>query len=153
MEFLKSLFYTPQKIQKIQKTKSNFYYLTLVKNSNVVYGYSIHGFWPNYSDGTYPSFCKKVDFDMEKLKPIMQDLIQFWESYNDVNKEEPTFWKHEWEKHGSCMFIDMSEYEYFKKTLDLYKDIINKEGIDIEKYKKGNNYMIPIDLNFNIICV
>lgn len=130
----------------------NFYYLSLLKNDNNVNGFSIHGLWPNYSNGNYPSFCKKVEFDMNKLNPIMDNLLKFWELPEDHNKEEGKFWKHEWEKHGSCMFCDIDELSYFKKVLDLYFMIMN-EKVDIEKFKKGNNYMIPFDLNFKIIRV
>ena len=35
-----------------------------MKNKNNVHGISIHGLWPNYSDGSYPTFCKLVDFDL-----------------------------------------------------------------------------------------
>ena len=131
----------------------NFYYLSLLKNDNNVYGYSIHGFWPNYGKGGYPSFCKKVEFDINKLNPIMKDLIDFWDLPEDHDKKEVSFWKHEWQKHGSCMFCDnMSELEYFQKALKLYLMVMN-EKMDIEQYKKGKNYMIPFNLNFELIRV
>jgi len=132
--------------------KENFYYLSLLKNDNNIYCYSIHGLWPNFADDTYPSFCKKVEFDINKLKPIMKDLMDFWELPKDHNKEEDSFWKHEWLKHGSCMFLEMDELTYFKKALDLYLDIMNKK-LNIEKYKKGRSYMIPLNLNFEIEMV
>lgn len=135
-----------------QKLPDKFYYLSLLKNDDNVNGFSIHGLWPNYSDGSYPSFCKKVDFDINKLNPIMEDLIKLWDLPKDHNKEEITFWKHEMEKHGSCMFKDMDELQYFQKVLDLYLEIIDKK-VDIEQYKDGKNYMIPFNLNFELIRV
>lgn len=146
MNFLTYFFYDKPKLP------DKFYYLSLLKNVDNVNGFSIHGLWSNYGDGSYPSYCKKVDFDMKKLEPIETDLVLYWELPDEVNKLDIKFFKHEWEKHGSCMFQDMNEYEYFKKVLDLYKKVIS-EKIDIKKYKKGENYMIPFDLNFNMICV
>ncbi len=128
----------------------NFYYLALLKNNDVVYGTSIHGLWPNYANGSYPSFCKNVEFDFDKLSPIIKELRDYWDLPGDIGKDELNFWKHEWHKHGSCMFIELTELEYFKKALELYFYIM-ENGIDIEKYRKGKNYMIPFDLDFKLI--
>ena len=130
--------------------KTKLYYISLLKNHHNPTGYSLHGLWPNYSDGTYPSFCKKVTFDMKLLEPIEDELLQFWELPQDTNKLEEKFWKHEYIKHGSCMFTEMNELEYFSKALELYKFVFN-ENIDVEKYRKGKNYMIPFDVDFNLI--
>lgn len=135
------------------KPKSeNFYYLSLLKNDNNVYGYSIHGLWPNFGNGTYPSFCKKLDFNITKLDSIKKDLINYWELPEDKNIEEVKFWKHEWLKHGSCMFEEMDELEYFKKAIDLYLMLIKNDKINIDDYKIGKTYMIPFDLNFELIA-
>ena len=134
------------------QNQNNFYYLSLLKNDKNIYGFSIHGLWSQYGNGGYPTFCKDIPFDITKLKSIEKDLITFWELPNDTDKLEEQFWKHEWLKHGTCMFTEMNELEYFKKTLELYHKIHNLK-LDIEKYKKGENYMIPFDLNFNLIRV
>ena len=128
--------------------KKNMYYLSLFKNDNLVYGYSIHGLWPDYGNGTYPQYCKKVHFDIQTLKPIMDDLICYWPE--DKGKREGSFWRHEYEKHGSCVFSEMTEYDYFKKVLDLYHSVM-KMGLKMEDFRKGEKYMIPYDENFNIL--
>lgn len=140
-----------QDIRKCVIKNNDYYYLSLLKNKHIVNGYSIHGLWPQYKNGKYPSYCKKVEFDINELKSIEKDLISYWELPEDCDKLETSFWKHEWEKHGSCMFSEMSELEYFTKALNLYEKVMNN-NIDIEKYKQGNNYLIPFDLNFNV-CV
>ena len=136
------------------KPKTNndkFYYLALLRNDNISYGYSIHGFWPNYTDGTYPSYCRNIPFNFNKIQCLENDLLGYWELPGDSQKLELSFWRHEWSKHGTCMFCEMDEYEYFKKAIDLYEYLMNEEGIDIEKFKKGKNYLIPFDLNFKLI--
>ena len=96
----------------------SFYYLSLIKDND---RYSIHGLWPQLSESSYPKYCKKVTFTLDTLNPIIDDLNKYW--YSNIEKNE-AFWKHEYEKHGSCMFINMSELEYFKKTLELYNYVL-----------------------------
>ena len=92
-----------------------YYLLSLIKEENN--NYSIHGLWPQYKNKPYPKYCKKVEFSIEKIKPILDKLNKNWYSKYTSNED---FWKHEYEKHGSCMFKDMTELEYFEKTLELF---------------------------------
>lgn len=132
------------------KNSNKLYHLSLLTNHHNENGISIHGLWPDYNDGTYPSFCKKIPFDFNNLKIIEEKLLKYWELPQDINKLELSFWQHEWEKHGTCMFQTMTELEYFSKAIELYEIIINN-NIDIHQYKKGKNYMIPFDLDFQLI--
>ena len=96
---------------------------------------------------SYPSYCKNVDFNYETLSPIINDLNKHWHSKDEKNE---LFWKHEWEKHGSCMFNKYNEFQYFKKALELYISAVEADVIN--KYKVNDNKsMVPFDLNFNII--
>lgn len=134
MEFIKSLF---------GYNDTRFYYLSLIKESS---GWSIHGLWPQLSKDSYPEYCKKVTFSYDTLLPIIDRLNAVWYSNEEPNKD---FWKHEWEKHGSCVFNNMNELEYFQKTLDLYKYSVENNLFD--KYAEGDKCLIPFDLDFNII--
>ena len=78
----------------------------------------------------------------------MDELNKNW--YSNVNKNED-FWKHEWEKHGSCVFTEINEFEYFKKTLDLFNTAV-QTGLPEEFYdKKYNKCLIPLSLDFKFI--
>ena len=127
--------------------KKKFYYLSLKKDSSKNNNWSIHGLWPQYSDNEYPTYCKKVDFDISKLEPILPDLNNYWYSNKDKNE---VFWKHEWQKHGSCVFKEMDELEYFKTTLSLFIDAVETNSIE-ENKKNENQALIPISLDFKII--
>lgn len=119
-----------------------------MENPKNINGYSIHGLWPQFNNDSYPQYCKKVKFEMKCLKPIKKDLEKYWRPIytNDPMK----LWVHEWKKHGSCIFTDITQYEYFKITLDLYKKVIDKNLI-CDKYKSGNHILIPISLDFKLI--
>ena len=128
--------------------KEEFYYLSLIKE--VDGSFSIHGLWPQDSLNSYPSFCRAVNFNLDKLNPIIDQLNNYWYSNKGSND---TFWKHEYEKHGSCMFVSMDEFNYFNKTIELYKyalinNIIKKYS---DKYPNDQKLLIPLDLNFNFI--
>ncbi len=118
-----------------------FYYLSLIKEND---SYSIHGLWPQNTLHDYPTYCKNLDFDLDKLNPIMNSLKTKWYSKKTSNED---FWKHEYLKHGSCVFSSMSELEYFSKTLELYDYVINNNIID-NYDKKLNQILIPFDLEF-----
>ena len=122
-----------------------FYYLSLIKNKDG--SWSIHGLWPQYSFSSYPSYCKKKEFDPRALDPIRKELEEKWHSYEKDKDDE--FWKHEWEKHGSCMFTEMTELEYFQKTLELFNAAI-QTNLPTEHEADGK-CLIPVDLQFKFI--
>ena len=128
--------------------RKDFYYLSLIKESDGYY--SIHGLWPQYSLQSYPTFCRPVNFSLTKLDPIMDKLNKYWYSNKGSNE---TFWKHEYEKHGSCMFQPMNELNYFSRTVEIYEyllvnNIIKKRS---EKTPNANKLLIALDVEFNLI--
>ena len=131
------------------KTKDNrFYYLSLKRDNNTKQ-WSIHGLWPQYSKTSYPSYCRNIPFDIDNLEPIIMDLQNFWYFKESTSK---AFWKQEWIKHGTCMFNDSNEYDYFKQALSSYVEVLQQNIID--KFPLENNgtlVKIPLDLNFKII--
>lgn len=72
---------------------------------------TIHGLWPDYCDGTYPQYCSKTSgltawngSDIEEIigkydGALLEYMQEFYVS-NDG--DEPGFWEHEWQKHGTC---------------------------------------------------
>ena len=120
-----------------------FYYLSLIFENNQ---WTIHGLWPQNSKSDYPTFCRSVDFSENLLNPIIDDLDKYWHSDRGSNEN---FWEHEWKKHGSCMFQEMNEFDYFNKTLELFYYVRGK-GI-IENYRCRNQALIPFSLDFKLI--
>jgi len=128
---------------------TRFYYLSIMENPNNINGYSIHGLWPQYNEDSYPKYCKEVSFSIEKIETLRKDLELYWTPHN--TKDPSKLWSHEWKKHGSCIFSDINQYDYFKISIDLYKEIIDKKLIHKKYNKYGTHYLIPVDLNFKLI--
>ena len=126
-----------------KKKSSNFYYLSLIYENNQ---WCIHGLWPQLDKDNYPTFCKPVVFDESKLSSILPDLNKYWHSNRGSNEN---FWEHEWKKHGSCMFQNMNEFDYFNKTLELFAFVKNSNII--EKYKINDTALIPFSLQFTLL--
>ena len=147
MSILSDVFYNylfgMKKIKEIKKNDTDkFYYLSLIKETE---GWSIHGLWPQYNKNQYPSFCREVNFDINKLEPILKDLNEKW--YSEDNKNE-NFWKHEWEKHGSCMFTELDELEYFEKTLELFDTALQIDLPSDFYNEETKKCLIPLTLDF-----
>ena len=140
--------YISELYHKYMNKPQDFYYLSLSKEADGFY--SIHGLWPQYSLNSYPTFCRPVNFSVDKLESIMDKLNKYWDSTKDKNKD---FWKHEYEKHGSCMFYAMSEFDYFNKIVELYEyalinNIIKKKS---DKNPNSNKIVLIIDSDLNIV--
>jgi ribonuclease I len=129
------------------KKDTRFYYLSLIKEENNTF--SIHGLWPQNSKTDYPTYCKNVDFSIEVLEPIMDELKNYWYSKQEKNE---AFWKHEYQKHGSCMFTPLTELQYFSRVLLLYYKAIAQNLPTYYQVKNGK-CLIPVDLDFNFIRI
>lgn len=82
----------------------------------------IHGLWPSIKTEIGPQYCNKsLPFDFERIKWLLPDLLQFWPNLY-TNTPLESFWKHEWEKHGTCALSlpqIRSESDYFNVTLGM----------------------------------
>ena len=84
--------------------------------------WTIHGLWPNYKNGSYPSFCNNTQtFNVSQIRSLLPKMYSYWPSYFDTNSM--VFWEHEWSKHGTCA-VGMckyikSQFQYFDTTLSL----------------------------------
>lgn len=94
------------------------------KKNVKMFDWDIHGLWPDYRNGTFPSFCcQNYKFDIKQLNSIIPELKVKWQdlTYED---SEYALWTHEWEKHGTCTAISPklgTISNYFNSTLSLFK--------------------------------
>lgn len=103
---------------------------TTVCDEHLLQNLSIHGLWPVISarrtggDGGFsectdkqePPFTPTVLTDKDRQKMSLRWKNAFKEEGN-VTVNDTTFWRHEWEKHGSCS--PYSVKEYFERGLEL----------------------------------
>jgi len=131
--------------------------------------WTIHGIWPEYTDGGWPEYCGKPSFDPSVLKPLETHLTKYWTPFSEGTPEE--LWKHEYLKHGSCVnntFLT-PELAFFAQGLTLrekypvYKLLkkigatpgmsINKQTLLSQYTKMHGHTPIPVCLKSNLLYV
>ncbi|RVW25391.1 Extracellular ribonuclease LE [Vitis vinifera] len=97
--------------------------------------FGIHGLWPNYRDGSYPSNCNSNNpYDESEISDLIRSMQEEWPTLACPSGNGSKFWAHEWDKHGTCSESVLSQHQYFEAALDLKKDvdlvqILKKAGI------------------------
>lgn len=121
------------------------YFLSLQKCSKNS-EYTIHGLWIDYKDGGYPQFCHNTPFIKEDLQPILKTLETNWHScIHGKGKDNYSFWKHEFKKHATCFPTQLTELEYFSKTLELFQN--KKDNNTFTQCHSKHDCMIEIKYN------
>ncbi|RZC80165.1 hypothetical protein C5167_042741 [Papaver somniferum] len=65
--------------------------------------FGIHGLWPNYVDGTYPTYCDSENpFNPTSISDIEKKLQKNCPVIDCPNNVGLKFWGHEWDRHGTC---------------------------------------------------
>ncbi|KAH7570093.1 hypothetical protein ACOSQ2_018350 [Xanthoceras sorbifolium] len=86
--------------------------------------FGIHGLWPNYKDGSYPSNCDPDSvFDKTQISDLVKSLQKSWPTLSCPSNEGFKFWSHEWIKHGTCAESVFDQREYFEATLKLKEKV------------------------------
>ncbi|XP_050235975.1 ribonuclease 3-like [Mercurialis annua] len=97
--------------------------------------FGIHGLWPNYNDGSYPSSCNPDSiYDKSQLSDLTSSLQKNWPTLACPTGDGHKFWSHEWIKHGTCSESELDQHDYFQSALNLKAklnllQILNNAGI------------------------
>lgn len=65
--------------------------------------FTLHGLWPQYSTGGYPSYCTSEAFNPAVPDQVgWNDMTTYWPNaqYPTTDPAYDDFWDHEWTKHG-----------------------------------------------------
>ncbi|RZC52652.1 hypothetical protein C5167_021078 [Papaver somniferum] len=82
--------------------------------------FGIHGLWPNYNDGSYPSNCDNSNqFDPSSISSIKRQMQSEWPTLACPSGDGNKFWGHEWNKHGTCSEDVLDQPGYFQAALKL----------------------------------
>ena len=116
----------------------NYYELSVQKWCSSEY--MIHGLWPQTNSTSYPEYCKAVSYTNPN-GTLLTNMNTYWRGCDD------TLWKHEWEKHGSCIQEqnNMDEYTFFNTTLSLFLENTKL----LEKCTDQECILGCFDLDFN----
>ncbi|XP_033874964.3 ribonuclease T2-like isoform X2 [Acipenser ruthenus] len=82
--------------------------------------WTLHGLWPDKGQSCNRSW----HFNVNDIKDLLPEMENWWPDLLHPGSNQ--FWKHEWEKHGTCAAVAESlnsENKYFAKALDLYKNV------------------------------
>ncbi|XAR55996.1 Ribonuclease T(2) [Bertholletia excelsa] len=91
--------------------------------------FGIHGLWPNYNDGSYPSNCDPSSaFDKSEVSDLISRMQRNWPTLACPSDDGSSFWSHEWVKHGTCAESVLNQHDYFKSALNL-RDKLDLLGI------------------------
>ncbi|XP_051168047.1 ribonuclease Oy-like [Leptopilina boulardi] len=111
--------------------------------------WTIHGVWPNRHGKIQPSNCRPdLEFNLHELDNIRDKLEIKWRSALD--KMGYDFWKHEWDKHGTCSIRlnSMNTIEkYFYMGLKLNKIYDIQYILERSNIIPGRRYPISKILN------
>mmetsp|Transcript_2361 Transcript_2361/g.3519 ORF Transcript_2361/g.3519 Transcript_2361/m.3519 type:complete len:309 (+) Transcript_2361:116-1042(+) len=107
---------------------------------------TLHGLWPQYDDGNWPSTCTNEKFDPETVDDIGYERFEtFWPNVKALastsasSNAHYSFWDHEWTKHGTCTGLTQDEYfdtalNHFLPTPNLvnasYGGSVSKEALE-----------------------
>jgi ribonuclease T2 len=92
--------------------------------------FTMHGLWPQYSAGGYPSFCTTEAYDDKTAYSVgWETMTQYWPEvqYSPTDPEYTSFWEHEWTKHGTC--TGLSQLSYFQTTIDLIEKVGTPQSV------------------------
>jgi ribonuclease I len=84
--------------------------------------FTLHGLWPQYTNGQYPQDCTSAPFNSSVLSPIGKEtMVNYWPNVKVATNSTlyDSFWEHEWRKHGTCS--SQTQYEYFDSSIELIK--------------------------------
>ncbi|XP_022878308.1 intracellular ribonuclease LX-like isoform X2 [Olea europaea var. sylvestris] len=100
--------------------------------------FSIHGLWPNYNNGKWPSNCdRKNSFNQSEVSDLVSRMQKDWPTLACPSGDGFKFWSHEGDKHGTCTTLD--QHTYFQSALDLKKkanllQVLKNAGIQPGKF-------------------
>lgn len=86
--------------------------------------WSLHGLWPDFDNGSWPSYCYDTDCETAITDDIFKEMDQYYPPCWSDHRE---LMCHEWMKHGTCFYdnklplgLTVSPEDYFNDTLVLY---------------------------------
>ena len=104
--------------------------------------FTLHGMWPQLTDGDWPCTCTNEAFDPAAVASIMPQLETYWVS---LNGPTTTFLGHEWTKHGTCAEdVFPTQLDYFSGVLSLLSKFNATVGLAAAGIVPSNAKAVPL---------
>lgn len=124
----------------VWKQASKAHTCTLPKDED----WTIHGIWPSEYHKLSPQYCNKsLPFNVKDLQPVRKELNEKW--IDIENGHDFSFWRHEWEKHGTCAMSLKTfdtELKYFGEGLSLHREYDMKDVLAKANILPGSQYAV-----------
>jgi ribonuclease T2 len=83
--------------------------------------------WPERNDNSWPQFCSGNSYSAGAISSIRGEMDTYWPNLQSHGTSD-SFWKHEWEKHGTCaadgsMPGISDELSFFQYALDIHSSM------------------------------
>ncbi|PRQ37055.1 putative ribonuclease T(2) [Rosa chinensis] len=104
--------------------------------------FTVHGIWPTNISKQEVIECtaavKLHSFDGNLITPSLKtDLLQSWPSVRR-DKDNMTFWEHEYNKHGSCTAPAITQTAYFERAHKFWKEYDLYSVLEQKKSSRGS---------------
>ncbi|XP_062002138.1 ribonuclease S-7-like [Rosa rugosa] len=102
--------------------------------------FTVHGIWPTNISKTVIECTaaeKLHSFNRTLITPSLEtDLLQSWPSVR-TDKDNMTFWKHEYNTHGSCTAPAITQTAYFERAHKFWKEYDLYSVLEQKKSSRG----------------
>ncbi|XP_060959705.1 ribonuclease MC-like isoform X2 [Cannabis sativa] len=99
--------------------------------------FTIHGLWPQRINERMPDCPTTPNFQPLTSDCTRDELNRQWVALSRRDNKE--FWKHEWEKHGTCSNDQFNQVQYLDTSLRLKRQYDILKILDAKDIKPGPN--------------
>jgi len=123
-------------VEKRSSNSFDFFVLDLQWVPTLTSSFTIHGLWPENSDGSYPEDCSGAsEFSTSAISDLETELNSVWPSDSETNSK---FWESEWNEHGTCSGIAI--HQYFQDAITLQQTFNVKSALNSAGITPGHSY-------------
>jgi hypothetical protein len=112
--------------------------------------YSIHGWWPEHNNHSWPQWCTNQfkTFTEANIDSIKNELENNWYACKEWNMTNFDIWYHEINKHGSCIQGE-TILHYFEHALMIFNEAKQNSWFGCCKNSNEKQCLIPFTKNIN----
>lgn len=111
--------------------------------------FTIHGLWPDYCDGSFPSSC-----DPSRAYPSPVDILEennatellgYMRTHWKGDRGDEDLWQHEFSKHGTCM--STLEPQCYGADYTAGMELVDYMQQAVDLHKERNTYSVSLSLS------